>query len=279
MKHITQTILVALTLLAFVAPADAQYREVDCGGSTPYLDVQSALVGITPGTTIVVHPCSYSSGFSIVGLNDIQVVAADVPAGMVGAYAVGLGTTPPAGPLFVDTQSSCVTIRESQRITIVGLDFEYCRVDGFTIVDSKEVLIEGNTVYSADGSGASVPSGFDTDLVGNHFRNAARYGVETTNGTAFLQITRNRLEGNTFGILMRGRYLKAIGNEIVKGDGTGIEVLSSFSHVSRNTVEKPFWGMPSIEYTIVTSGTCVVGNDLFGAGVTTVPGNCVVENF
>lgn len=271
--------VLSVTLLAFVAPADAQIREVDCGGSTPYLDVNSALVGIAPGTTVLVHPCSYNSGFSIVGLNDIQVVAADVPAGMIGAYEVGLGTTPPAGPLFLEMSTSCVTIRESQRITIVGLDFEYCRNDGFTIVDSKEVLIDGNTVYKADGSGASVPNGFDIDLVGNHFRNAARYGVETTNGTAFLQITRNRLEGNNFGILMRGRYLKAVGNEIVKGEGTGIEVLSSFSHVSRNTVEEPFSGMPSIEYTIVTSATCVIGNDLFGVGVTTIPGNCVAENF
>lgn len=279
MKHITLTILLALALLAFAGPADAQIREVDCGGSTPYLDVNAALVGITPGTTIVVHPCSYNSGFTIAGLTDIQVVSADVGSGMIGAWEVGLGTTPPAGPLFLEMYSSCVTIKDSINISIVGLDFEYCRNDAFAVIDSTDVLIDGNTVYSADGSGASIQSGGYVELVGNHIRKTARYGVETFPKVSYVKVTRNRLEANNYGIIMRGDYLDVVGNEIVDGESTGIDVLSDFSTVSRNTVAEPFSGAPAIDFTTTPLGTCVVGNDLFGAGVAAPPGACEAENF
>ena len=279
MKHLTLTLFVALTLLAFALPADAQIREVDCNGSTPYPDVNSALVGATPGTTIVVHPCSYNTGFTIAGMTNIEVVSADVGAGMIGAWEVGLGTTPPAGPLFVDVSSSCVVIKDSQEISIVGLDFEYCRNDGFTIDKSLDVLIDGNTAYSADGNGAAIYSGGDIDLVGNHFRYAKRNGVETFPAASNVRVTRNRLEGNNFGIVMRGDYLDVVGNEIVDGENTGITVQSDYSTVSRNTVSEPFSGAPPIDFSATPLGTCVVGNDLFGAGVLAPPGACEAENF
>lgn len=278
MKHLTLSILLAMTLALVAQTANAQIREVDCSGATPYPDVTSALVGITPGTTIVVHPCSYPDGFAISGLTDIQVVAADVPGGMIGAWAVGLGTFQPTSPIFVDFDSSCVVIKDSHNISIVGLAFEYCLDDGFTIDKSTDILIDGNAVYTSDASGVALHDSEGVEVVGNHLYYARRAGVEVFPGVADSQISRNRLEGNEFGILMDGKLLDVVGNEIRRNNNTGILVRSTYSTVSRNTVYRPSSGAPSIDFTATPAGTCVAGNDLFGGGVTAPPGACEAEN-
>lgn len=282
MKLFKSLILFASTLsVFFLAPtAEAAILEVDCN-SGPYLTIQAAINASSPGDVVVVHQCSTAyAGFSLVALQDLEIVGADVPNGWIGAFSVGLGTSAPLNPMVAEPTSSCVHIEKSTDITITGLLLEPCSQNGFLIVDSSDIQIRGNWVASAGGDGVAIQRSEDIGISGNFLYGAAvrgRSGINIDSKSQAVEVQHNRVRNNWFGILMDGHRVDILNNDVTSNLSIGVLVTGLDGLVSRNTVlGNGNASTPQIDFNAQPPGTCVVGNDTNG-GLVPLTG-CQAEN-
>jgi hypothetical protein len=265
MKLTKSTLFAAILSTALVPATQAAVLDVNCAGGT-FLDVQSAVNAAAPGDVIVVQACTYPNGFAILGKSDLQIVAADAPAGSFGAFPVGRSINPPSSSMqMYDTTTTCVTIDSSQNISIVGLLLEACRGFGIEINGSDNIEIHGNALYYADRDGVSIAGSRHVTVSGNFLFGAVQpgqSGVSVDSGSALVRIHNNRIMKNAQGISMKGQYIDVINNEVAGNVGLGIYVASDSSTVARNHVQGNGSGLtPQIDFTALPLNTCVVGND------------------
>ncbi|MEM1178152.1 MAG: right-handed parallel beta-helix repeat-containing protein [Acidobacteriota bacterium] len=256
----------ALGAALAAAPVDAQIN-VDCSG-TPFSTIQQAVNIAGPGDVIVVEAgCSgIQQAINIVNKQDLQIVGADQPVGIHGAYPVGPGQWPPSNPTYHHLGQSCVHIESSANISVTGLAFEYCVDDGVTIVNSSHVTIQGLTTYRVLADGIAVRGSFDVNLSGNFLfgaTNPGSWGISVDPTSDFVRIQNNRVTKNWNGIRMRGRHLTVLNNDVSNNADVGILVESDSSTVARNSTLNNGSGV-GIDFNAMPPGTCVIGNDTNG---------------
>ncbi|MEO1369772.1 MAG: right-handed parallel beta-helix repeat-containing protein, partial [Acidobacteriota bacterium] len=148
----------------------------------------------------------------------------------------------------------------------VGLSFEYCVDDGVTILDSKRITIQGLTTYYVGADAIGVRNSHDVNLSGNFLFgawNPGSWGISVDPASDLVRIQNNRITKNRNGILMEGRRVHVLNNDVSNNSDVGIRVASDESTVARNDTLNNGSGI-GIDFTAMPPGTCVTGNDTNG---------------
>ena len=263
MRLLMGTILSLCLLIALAHPAAAAIITVAAGGS-----IQAAINAAAPGDTIVINDGTFSETLVIQGLDDLHLVAADAT-GLTGLGSRQVGV----GGFFLTSVivdgglapgASCLSIIDSQRVSVTGVTFQQCDGPGVHIQGNgaaiEDTRLFGSAVQSTNGPGVLIERGLRTHILSSALflsqgssgvvvdgsrqcliadstiRGNVDAGIQTLNNAGLTHMVNNHVIGNSVGILDAGIQSRIERNEVVSNTSNNVVIAatSQFADLAGN---------------------------------------------
>ncbi len=228
--------LAVASILTFLrlAPVGAAVVTVDC---TP---INPVIAAALPDTTIVIHPCVYPENLIVDGKMDLRLVVAENPS-LVGTQPTGVGSSPTGPMAMIDGGGAgpCLTITNSNRISVTGLAMTNCADSGITVTDTDWLVLHSNDLFATGGKGIEIESASGAVVTSNWIRQTLGHGIHLTNVNTGL-VADNTVDGASEGgtgilIDIGTERTKIVRNEVVHSARSGIRDQAIQTTIGRNT--------------------------------------------